>query len=82
MPILSMNGKLVGPVFTCLQESSGRLGPQALQAVYTAQNIHVIFSKSEKLTKSYIQYWVKEVLQPSVQANCLLLLDSYWIRTD
>ena len=82
MPILSIDGKLARSVFICLQESSGRLSPRVLQAVYIAQNIHAAFSKSEKLTKSYIQYWAEEVLQPSVQANCLLLADSYWVRTD
>ena len=82
MPILSMDDKLERSAFMCLQESLGRLDPRVLQTVYIAQNIHVTFSESEKLTKSYIQYWAKEVLQPSVQANCLLLLNSYWVRTD
>ena len=82
MPILSMDGKLARPVFICLQESLGRLSPRVLQTVYIAQNIHVTFSKSDKLTKSYIQYWAKEVLQPSIQANCLLLLDFCLAKTD
>jgi len=82
MPILSMGGKLVGPVFICLQEPSGKLGPRVLQTMYKAQNIHVTCSKSGKLTKSHIKYWAKEVLRPSVQGNCLLLLDSWSGQTD
>jgi hypothetical protein len=82
MPILSMNGKLVGPVFICLQEPSGRLGPRVLQTMYKAQNIHVTCSKSGKLTKSHIKYWAQGVFRPSVQENCLLLLDSWSGQTD
>jgi hypothetical protein len=82
MPILSINGKIIGPVFICLQEASGRLGPRVSQTIYKAQNIHVTCSKSGKLTKSHIKYWAEEVLRPSVQENCLLLLDSWSGQTD
>lgn len=82
MPILNMNGKIVGPLFVCLQEASGRLGPRVSRTIYRAENIHVTCSKSGKLTKSHIQYWAKEVLRPSVQENCLLFLDSWSGQTD
>jgi hypothetical protein len=82
MPIINFAGKIVGPVFICLQEPTGQLGPRALKSMYRAQNIHVTCSKSGKLTKSHIQYWAKEVLKPSVEENFLLLLDSWSGQTD
>jgi hypothetical protein len=82
MPILNMNGEIIGPLFICLQEASGRLGPRVMITIYKAKNIHVTCNKSGKLTKSHIRYWAKEILRPSVQENCLLLLDSWSGQTD
>lgn len=82
MPIISMNGEIVGPALICLQEPSGRLGPRVLETMYKAQNIHVTCSKSGKLTKSHIKYWAQKVLRPSVQENVLLFLDSWSGQTD
>ncbi|CAF3463547.1 unnamed protein product, partial [Rotaria sp. Silwood2] len=82
MLIINMLGELVGPVFICLQEPKGRLGPRIQKSIYEAKNIHVTCSKSGKLTKSHIQYWVEKVLRPSVSDNCLLLLDSWSGQTD
>jgi hypothetical protein len=82
MPIISMAGKLMGPVFICLQERTGKLGPRVKQSIYQASNIHVTCSKSGKLTKTHIQYWADNVLSPSVSEDCLLLLDSWSGQTD
>ena len=76
MAIISMAGALVGPVFICLQEPTGRLGPRVQSSIYRATNIHVTCSESGKLTKSHIQCWTEEVLYPSISDDCLLLLDS------
>ena len=76
MPIISMAGALVGPVFICLQEPTVRLGPRVQSSINGAINIHVTYSKSGKLTKSHIQYWAEKVLYPSISDDCLLLLDS------
>ncbi|CAF3397918.1 unnamed protein product [Rotaria socialis] len=82
IPIISMIGELVDPIFICLQEPTGRLGSRIQRSIYHANNIHVTCSKSGKLTKSHIQYWVEKVLRPSVADNCLLLLDSWSGQTD
>ena len=82
MPIINMLGELVGPVFICLQEPRGRLGPRIQKSIYQAKNIHVTCSKSGKLTKSHIQYWAEKVLRASVSDDCLLLLDSWAGQTD
>ncbi len=36
MPIISMAGTLIGPVFICLQEPTGRLGPRVQRSLYQA----------------------------------------------
>jgi hypothetical protein len=82
MPTINADGKIVGPVFVCLQEPTGKLGPRVLKSIYKASNIHITCSKSGKLTKSHIQYWAEEVLKPSVEENFLLLLDSWSGQTD
>jgi hypothetical protein len=56
MPIISMAGKLIDPVFICLQEPTEKLGPRVKQSIYQASNIHVTCSKSGKLSKTHIQY--------------------------
>ena len=82
MAIIRMAGALVGPVFICLQEPTGRLGPRVQSSIYRATNIHVTCSESEKRTKSHIQYWTEKVLYPSISDDCLLLLDSWSGQTD
>ncbi len=82
MPMISMAGNLIGPVFICLQEPTGKLGPRVKQSLYQANNIHVTCSKSGKLTKTHIRYWAEKVLYPSVSKNCLLLFDSWSGQTD
>ncbi|CAF2033758.1 unnamed protein product [Rotaria magnacalcarata] len=82
MPIINMLGELVGPVFICLQEPNGRLGPRVKPSIYSSANIHVTCSKSGKLTKSHIQYLAEKVLRPSVSDDCLLLLDSWSGQTN
>jgi hypothetical protein len=82
MPINSMAGKLIGLVFICLQELTGKLGPRVKQSIYQASNIHVTCSKSGKLTKTHIKYWADNILSPSVSKDCLLLLNSWSGQTD
>lgn len=77
-----MAGKLFDPVFICLQEPTGKLGPRVKQPMYQACNIHVTCSKSGKLTKTHVEYWAENILSPSVSENCLLLLDSWSGQTD
>ena len=69
MPIISMAGKLMDPVFICLQEPTGKLGPRVKQSIYQASNIHATCSKSGKLTKTHIQYWAENILSPSVSGR-------------
>ena len=82
MPIINLTGELVGSVFICLQEPTGRLGPRVQSSIYRAPNIHVTCSKSGKLTKSHIKYRTEKVLRPAVSDDCLLLLDSWSGQTD
>ncbi|CAF1265076.1 unnamed protein product [Adineta ricciae] len=82
MTIIRMAGELIEPIFICLQESTGKLGPPVKQSIYQASNIHVSCSKSGKLTKTHIQYWAENVLSPSISEDCLLLLDSWSGQTD
>ena len=77
MPMISMTGKLIGPVFICLQGQTGKLEPRVKRSPYRANNIHVTCSKSGKLTKTHIQYWTEKVLHPSVSQDCLLLFHSW-----
>ena len=82
MPIISVAGKLMDPVFICLQERTGKLGPRVKQSIYQASHILVTCNQSGKLTKTHIQYWAENVLSPSVSEDCLLMLDSWSGQTD
>jgi hypothetical protein len=82
IPSISMVGKLIGPVFICLQEPTGKIGPRIKQSIYQASNIHVTCSKSGKLTKTHIQYWAENVLSSCISEDCLLLIDSWSGQTD
>ena len=77
-PIISMRGNLVGPLFLCLKEASGRLGDTVKKNLFAPSNIVLTCSKSGKLTSSLIEYWRDNVLAPVIKnKDYLLILDSW-----
>ena len=70
-PIISMDGRLLSPVFICLQEPSGRLGPTVESRMLKLPNVSISCSKSGKLTKTHIEYWCRNVLRPNVKGTFL-----------
>ena len=76
--IVSLSGHLVGPCFLCLKEANGRMSDNIKKSLFRASNVIVTCSKSGKLTTSLVQYWIKEVLQPTVGDEKVLLLSDSW----
>ena len=66
---LSASGTVVGPVYLCLQEPSGRIGPQVQQTLPQVSNVLLTCSKSGKLTTSLIEYYFDQSLVPTVKNN-------------
>ena len=56
-PIISSNGTLVGPMYLCLQEPKGKMGPQVKQHLFEPKNVVITCSGSGKLTTSLVTYW-------------------------
>jgi len=61
----------------CLQEKDSEFGPQVLQIFFEPENIHVTCSASGKMSKLLVKEWYESSLLPSVNQNCVLLLDSW-----
>jgi len=64
--IISQDGDIVGDVFICLQEPTGRKGPKVESTLFAAPNVSLTCSVSGKLTKSHVKYYVENVLKPNV----------------
>jgi len=77
-PVISMSGRQIGPLFLCLKEASGHLSDNILKNLFTASNVAVTYSKSGKLTTSLVQYWIDNVLKPTIGNKKCLLLSDYW----
>ena len=77
-PIISMSGNLVGPLFLCLKEASGRLGDTVKKNLLAPSNIVLTCSKSGKLTSSLIEYWRDNVLAPVIENKDYLLISDLW----
>ena len=56
-PMISMEGKFVGPLFLCLKEPSGKLSDNFKKNLFQAKNVVVPCSTSGKLTESLVKYW-------------------------
>lgn len=76
-PTLAYDGRITGKLYLCLQEPSGKMGPQVEKTYFRAPNVEVTCSSSGKLTTSLFQRWVELVFSPNAYAHCLLLLDSW-----
>lgn len=49
-PTISAEGKLLSPLFIVLKETKGEFGPRVEKALFQAENVFVLASKSGKLT--------------------------------
>jgi len=76
-PLISANGTLLSPLLIVLQEKDGIFGPKIKKNLFTPENVHVLASKSGKLTSNLVQEWFKEVFLPSTNNESILLLDSW-----
>ena len=65
-PTSSLDGKLVGPMFLCLQEPNGRMGNIVKRNLFEPKNVVITCSSSGKLTSSLVKYWRDKVLVPSI----------------
>lgn len=88
-PTISLDGSLIGKLLICLQETNGEFGPLIKQKVLNSleeyKNIHVICTKSGKMTNYTIRNWVKNCIEdsysrgiiPESPTEVLLLLDNF-----
>lgn len=81
-PMISLDGRLIGPMFLCLQEPDGKMGERVKKNLFQPSNVVITCSKSGKLTSSLVRYWAEKCLAPSVNKQCLLLSDSYSGQND
>lgn len=72
-PILSRDGRLLGKLLLCTQESTGEFGPRVQKTVDELErkykNIRVVSSKSGKMTTDLMRTWIRDVLAPTVRQN-------------
>ena len=54
--MISLSGKIVGPIYLCLKELKGRMSDNIKAYLYNADNVVVICSASGKLTTSLVEY--------------------------
>jgi hypothetical protein len=75
-PTVSADGKLLSPLFLCLQETDDEFGPRISANLQQRANVYVTCSKSGKLTKSLLHDWCSNVFFPTAPTKALLFLDS------
>ena len=66
---ITASGRVLGPVYLCLQEPTGRIGPLAERNLPDTPNVLLTCSKSGKLTTSLVEYYLDKGLVPIVKSN-------------
>jgi hypothetical protein len=74
MPIISMNGKLVGKMLICLQERGGKFGPRVNETMLSPPNIDIVCSNSGKLEKDIMKIWFRKNLAITESEPFILIL--------
>lgn len=69
--MISMSGKIVGKPFICLQEPAGKFGPRVFEKLFKTP-FSISCSKSGKLTKTHVKYYVRDQLVPAARENSAL----------
>jgi hypothetical protein len=49
-PTISLDGRLIGPMYLCLQEPGGKMGEIVKKRLFQPSNVVITCSKSRKLT--------------------------------
>ncbi len=77
--VISAEGKIVGNVFVCLQEISGKLGPRVEQGLWksSAPNVTITCSRSGKLSTSLFEYFLQNVVAECMDEDFLFIVDSW-----
>lgn len=70
-PIITRDGRLVGPLGLCMQEPSGQFGnlvrPRIERLEREFKNVKVYASKSGKMTTELMSQWMRDVLGPTIR---------------
>jgi hypothetical protein len=77
-PMISMSGKIVGPVYLCLKEINGQMSDNIRANLPKVKNVIVSCSASGKLTTSLVKYWRDKCLLPSLSSHKALLISDSW----
>lgn len=79
-----MAGDIMGPVFICLQETSGKLGPRVSSDIenYLPPNVKLTCSASGKMSTSLNEYFIQQQIVPNVSKNFLYIVDSWGGHTN
>ena len=82
--MISLSGKIVGPIYLCLKEPKGRMNDNIKAHLYKADNVVVTCSASGKLTTSLVEYWRDHVFlfSISLSSKSLLFTDSWSGQSD
>ena len=81
---ISAAGTIVGNVFVCLQETSGRLGPKVEEKLLKTPIPNVTFtcSRSGKLNTSLVKYFNEQIFRNEMDEDFLYILDSWSGQTN
>jgi hypothetical protein len=79
MPVIDTDGRLLSPLFVCLQEQSGSFGPTVAKSLFQAANLHVTCSKSGKMNNELFYQFLQTVVLPNTTPTekFLLVLDTW-----
>ena len=82
--MISLSGKIVGPIYLCLKKPKQRMSDNIKAHPYKADNVVVTCSASGKLTTSLVEYWRDHVLLPSISlsSRSVLLSDNWSGQSD
>ena len=81
-PMINLDGRLVGPMYLCLEETKGRLGDTVQRNLFQPKNVIITCSTSGKLTSSLVKYWKDRVLSKSIGRKALILSDLWTGHND
>lgn len=82
--VINFEGEVLGNVFLCLQEKSGKLGPRVKQDVerFLPPNVTLTCSTSGKMSTSLTEYFLEKQVVPNVNDKFLWIVDSWTGHTN